>query len=164
MSTKSTTASSPAPGAVFVQFATRHLRVGWWSLLGFLTIGIGLEALHAFKVGMYLNVSSQTRRLMWTLAHAHGVLVAMVHIVFGLCLRGSGRARAGGEAGYEARWVRLASAFLTGALVLLPGGFFLGGVYTYGGDPGLGSLLVPLGGVLLFAGVFVVARHAAELG
>ena len=32
---------------------------------------------------------------------------------------------------------------LLGALVLLPLGFFLGGVFIYGGDPGIGVILVP---------------------
>ena len=59
-----------------------HLRVGWWSMLVFLTLGVVLEALHAFKAGFYLDVSQETRRLMWTLAHAHGTLFGLVHIAF----------------------------------------------------------------------------------
>ena len=54
--------------------ARLHLRFGWWSLLVFMTLGLMLEALHAFKMGVYLDVSSETRRLLWTLAHAHGAL------------------------------------------------------------------------------------------
>jgi len=46
----------------------RHLYFGWWTPLIFLTVGLALEALHAFKVGAYLKVSHETRRLMWTLA------------------------------------------------------------------------------------------------
>ena len=42
-----------------------HLRVGWWSLLVFLTVGIVLETLHGFKVGFYLDVGNDTRRMMW---------------------------------------------------------------------------------------------------
>jgi len=61
-----------------------HLRVGWWSLLVFLTLGLVLEALHGFKLGWYLDVSNQTRPLMWTQAHAHGTLLAMVNIAFAL--------------------------------------------------------------------------------
>src|SRR5687767_2952499 len=63
-------------------YLRRHLRFGWWSLLIFLTLGIVLEGLHAFKVGGYLNVSNSTRRLLWTLAHAHGTALALVHIAF----------------------------------------------------------------------------------
>ena len=40
----------------------RHIRVGWWSLLVFLSLGIVLETLHGFKIGWYLDTSSATRR------------------------------------------------------------------------------------------------------
>jgi hypothetical protein len=33
--------------------------------------------------------------------------------------------------------------------VLLPTGFLLGGLFVYGGDPGVGVVLVPVGGALL---------------
>jgi len=33
----------------------------------------------------------------------------------------------------------------------MPSGFFLGGLFIYAGDPGLVILLVPVGGILLFA-------------
>ncbi len=55
------------------------------------------------------------------------------------------------------------SASLIGASILLPGGFFLGGIAFYGGDPGLGILLVPVGAVLLIAAVFAVARGSTRL-
>lgn len=127
----------------------RHLRFGWWSLLVFLTLGIALEAMHGFKIGWYLDVSNATRRLMWTLAHTHGTLLALVHIAFALSLPflATDRER-------PRRW---ASASLYGASVLLPGGFFLGGVVVHGGDPSLGILLLPVGAVLLFVGVLMSA-------
>jgi predicted GNAT family N-acyltransferase len=40
----------------------------------------------------------------------------------------------------------------------LPGGFLLGGLFTHGGDPGLGILLVPFGAVLLFSAIWLMAR------
>jgi hypothetical protein len=46
--------------------------------------------------------------------------------------------------------------------VLLPLGFMLGGVWTFGGDPGLGVLLVPPGGVLLLLAAVVMARALAR--
>ena len=120
-----------------VDYAGRHLRFGWWSLLVFLCVGFVLELLHGFKAGFYLDVTNETRRLMWTLAHAHGVLLGLVHIAFALCLRvfpdlGDGHRR-------------VVSRCLMGASVLLPGGFFAGGVRLYGGDPGLGVAVVPVG-------------------
>jgi hypothetical protein len=129
----------------------RHLRFGWWSLLLFATLGLVLESLHGFKVRAYLDVSNETRRLMWTLAHAHGTLLGIIHIVFGLTLRG-GTAHALANQ-------RLISASLYAASVLLPGGFFLGGVAFYAGDPGVGVLLVPAGAVLLLYAIFGIARR-----
>jgi hypothetical protein len=133
-----------------VDYARRHLRFGWWSLLVFATLGLVLESLHGFKVRAYLDVSNETRRLMWTLAHAHGTLLAVVHIVFGLTIRGVPERSALHQG--------LISTSLIGASLLLPGGFFLGGVVFYSGDPGLGVLLVPVGAVLLLTAVFLVAR------
>ena len=52
---------------------------------------------------------------------------------------------------------KLASACLMAASLLLPGGFFLGGLVIYHGDPGLGILLVPLGALMLFVSVLVAA-------
>ncbi len=131
-------------------YAVRHRRFGWWALLCFLTLGITLEALHGFKVGWYLDVSNSTRRLLWTLAHAHGVLLALVNLMFAVTLRAFPEVRGG--------WCRLASPCLLAANVLLPGGFFLGGLYVYAGDPGLGIVVAPLGSLLLFAAVLLTAR------
>jgi len=132
-------------------YARRHLRIGWWSLLCFATVGLVLEMLHGFKVRAYVDVSNETRRLMWTLAHAHGTLLSLVHVIFGLSLRTATESSVPN--------VSLISSCLIGASVLLPGGFFLGGIVVYGGDPGLGVLLVPVGAALLLAAVFFIARH-----
>jgi hypothetical protein len=134
-------------------YARRHLRIGWWSLLCFATVGLVLEMLHGFKVRAYLDVSNETRRLMWTLAHAHGTLLSLVHVIFGLTLRTAAESLE--------RNVRLISSCLIGASILLPGGFFLGGIVVYGGDPGLGVLLVPVGAALLLAAIFFIASQAA---
>ena len=133
-----------------IDYAQRHVRFGWWSLLVFATAGLVLETFHGFKVRAYLDVSNETRRLMWTLAHAHGTLLAVVHVIFGLTLR-SGLVP-------PDRNVKPISLALIGASVLLPGGFFLGGIAFYSGDPGLGVLLVPFGAVLLLAALFSIAR------
>ena len=44
-----------------------------------------------------------------------------------------------------------------GASVLVPFGFFLGGLRTHGGDPSIGALLVPPGGVLLLIALALAA-------
>jgi hypothetical protein len=133
------------------QIGARHLSVGWWALLVTLLSGVVLEALHGFKVGAYLDVGHETRRLMWTLAHAHGALLSLVNVAFGLTAKAAPRA-AGGS---------LASPCLLAALVLLPVGFFAGGFGVQGGDPGLGVLLVPIGAVPLAVGVASIARRLA---
>ena len=55
--------------------------------------------------------------------------------------------------------LRIASLCLCAAACLLPLGFFLGGLFVYPPDPGLGIALVPIGGVFLFTGVALVARQ-----
>lgn len=127
----------------------RHLAVGWLTLLVFLTLGIALEALHAFKLSFYLDADHESRRLGLRLAHAHGVLLGLVHVAFAATLRHAARVlpRA-----------RLSSRLLSAATVLLPGGFLLGGLFARGGDPGLGILLVPAGALCLFVAVALVVR------
>ncbi len=141
--------SSPATIAT-VNYPQRHLRLGWWALLVFLTLGIALEAFHGFKLGWYLDVSNETRRLMWTLAHAHGTLLGLLNFAFSLT--------AYLVPTWPARSRSLASNCLFAATLLIPGGFFLGGVVCYAGDPGLGILLVPLGAASLFVAGFLAAR------
>jgi hypothetical protein len=125
----------------------RHLRIGYAGLAVFVTLGGLLEAFHGFKVGFYLDADSETRRLMWRLAHAHGTLLSVLHVVYALTVKAvPGAARP------------LASGTLTAALLLVAGGFFAGGVSVHGGDPGLGVLLVPAGFVALLASVVVTVR------
>jgi hypothetical protein len=127
----------------------RHLAVGWWGLLVFLSLGTVLEALHGFKVGLYLDVGNDARRLTWTLAHAHGTLLSLLNIAYALTLR-----RISDHPPVPA-W---SSGALVAATLLIPAGFLLGGVFVHGGDPGLGVVLVPIGAGLLFAAVWAVAR------
>jgi len=143
--TEGTTIECEAPSG----FGRLHLVVGWWGLLLFLVLGMVLEALHAFKIGWYLNVGNEARRLMFTLGHAHGALLSVINIVFGLCVVQLSSLR-------EDR-MALASRCLLAGTVLLPGGFLLGGVYIFGGDPGLGIFLVPAGAGLLILAVLLVA-------
>ena len=135
-------------------YAFKHLRFGWWSLLVFLTLGLTLELMHGFKLRMYLDVSNETRRLLWTLAHAHGARFGLIHIVFGLFLQTLPN--------MELRRLSEISTSLIAASLLLPGGFFLGGLKIYGGDPGLGILAVPAGALALIFGVYGVAREFAR--
>jgi hypothetical protein len=128
----------------------RNLRFGWWSLLVFLSLGGALEALHGFKIGWYVDVGNEMRRLMFTLAHAHGTLLALLNVAAGLTVRNVERFELRPSISFALIW----------AAILLPAGFFLGGIVTYSGDPGLGVWLVPIGAALLF---YSIARIAFDL-
>jgi predicted phage tail protein len=58
---------------------------------------------------------------------------------------------------------RLIFRTLVGASLLLPGGFFLGGVVFYAGDPGLAVVLTPIGAGLLLLAVYLIARLTATV-
>lgn len=133
----------------------RHVCFGWWALLCFVALGIVLELMHGFKVGWYLEPAFETRRLMWTLGHAHGTLLAVLNIVFGVSMH----VVVGRLKGRD-RW---ASPCLMGATILLPGGFFAGGLLTYQGDPGVGIVLVPVGAFFLFVGVLLAGLSVSKI-
>ena len=130
----------------------RNLRFGWWSLVIFLSLGGALEALHGFKIGWYVDVGNEVRRLMFTLAHAHGTALAVVNIAAGLTARHF----------KDFDFRPSVSISLIWAGILFPVGFFLGGVVTYGGDPGLGIWLVPVAAILLFYAVLSIALSVSK--
>lgn len=127
----------------------RHLRFGWLSLLCFLVLGLALEGLHGLKLRWYLDAGNDTRRLLLTLGHAHGSLLGLVHIAYAASIAISGRA--------ADAWPAWTSGALAAASLLLPGGFLLGGLFIHGGDPGLGIVLAPIGGLLLCGAVARIA-------
>lgn len=146
----------PADESGTTRICAMHLRIGWWALLAYLSLGVVLESMHGFKIRWYLDVSNETRRMMWTLAHTHGTLLSIVHIAFAMTMSRLPEWRGVGPV--------LASRCLVAALILLPLGFLLGGVFIHGGDPGLGILLVPPGALLLVVAVFLVARATSRSG
>lgn len=131
------------------QLTRTHLSFGWWALAVFTLLGLVLEGAHGLKLGWYLDVSNATRRLCFTLGHAHGTLLGLLNLAFALCLPKGKLSRLS-----AAR----ASFSLRAATVLMPLGFLLGGVSFYAGDPGIGIVLVPPGGVLLVYALVVIAR------
>ncbi len=145
-----------APKELRQSIARRHHVIGWWGLLAFLTLGIVLETMHGFKVGWYLDSSHRIRRLLFTLAHTHGTLLALINIAFAFGVTTFGT--------WANRPLRIASFLLIDALVLLPLGFFLGGLDHTETDPGPGVLLVPLGAFCLLGGVALVAWAATRKG
>jgi len=130
----------------------RHLRHGWWALFAFITLGVVLETLHGFKIGWYLDADADIRRLMLTLAHAHGTLLALVNIAAGVTLRVVD--------GFDLE-KNVSRALIWGSIVM-PVGFFLGGVVIHDGDPGLGVLLVPVGAFMLVYSAACIARSLSN--
>ena len=131
----------------------RHLRLGWGALCVFAVLGLVLEGFHGIKLRAYLDASNDTRRLMFTLAHAHGTLLGAVQVLFAVTL-----ATRPGLLGPAAPFV---SRCLIAAGGLMPAGFLAGGVWAYAGDPGPGIVLVPMGAVLL---VVALARITVACG
>lgn len=116
----------------------RTVATGFFLLAIFMPMGLTFEALHALKIQVYLG--SSMRREMWTLAHAHGGILGILCLVYGSVAE---------------RWLAVArrresiARILRWGAILMPLGFFLGGVANHEGDPSLGILLVPVGGLLL---------------
>ena len=129
----------------------RHLRFGWWGLFVFAGLGLVLESLNGLRVDYYMNVANETRRHMFTLAHAHGTLLSLVNLGFAFTL--------GTPFGARIRNIKTPSACLLGALILLPAGFFTGGLVIYDGDPGLGIVMVPVGALLLIVAALLIVRR-----
>lgn len=135
------------------QLVYLHRVYGWSALFISLTFGFALEGLLGFKtVSLLLD---PIRREFWSLAHFHGALLALLNLVY-------------------VHWAehetlnpaqrRLASRTLIIGSLLLPLGFFLGGLIHYEGDPGVGIFLVPIGAILILYTVGLQALAAWRRG
>jgi hypothetical protein len=125
------------------------LVVGWALLAVSLPLGLTLEALHAMKVPVYLG--SELRRELWTLAHAHANLLALLCLAFAAV--GERSVPDAQRRGAIARWLWFGA-------IAMPLGFFLGGVLNSEGDPSLFELLGPAGGVALLVALVRAALSA----
>jgi len=132
-----------------VDLRARHYDFGWKAIFVFLALGLLLETLHGLKVDWYLSASMSTRRHMWTLAHAHGTLLGLINIAFASYIPWVIERRGGIHP-----WT---SRLFIASTVLMPAGFFLGGIGFYAGDPSLGIFLAPVGGLLLMVAVYLCA-------
>ncbi len=130
------------------QISRMHVRVGLWSLAAFVMLGAALEVFHAYKSPFYLDAGHETTRLLLRLAHAHGTLLSLVQIAYGLIVHARPAAAS-----------RIASGAFLASLALVPAGFLLGGVFARGADPGLAIALVPPGAVALIAALVIAARR-----
>ncbi len=98
------------------------------------SFGLLLETAHAFKWSYYLD--APVVRLMFTLAHAHGLGLALVVLVHALQPDPRGR-----------------RALMLGA-VLMPLGFFAGAFGVFESDPGVGVALAPVGALFVLLGLW----------
>lgn len=114
------------------------IRQGWISLGAWILFGILIEGFIGFRSPALLDDS--VRRDMFRLAHAHGTLLNLVLIAAAICARLD-----------LIRLGSVASLGLRCAVVLLPAGFLLAGIWHFKDDPGLAIVLVPVGAVLLLA-------------
>jgi hypothetical protein len=85
-------------------------------------------------------LSNPIRREMWRLAHTHGTLMTLVFLAY-VHFRGIAKKQ------HE-------NMMFIGAL-LMPVGFFLGGIVTTEIDPFVGVFLVPIGGLLFVLGLLL---------
>lgn len=124
------------------------LRLGFLLLAISLSLGVSLEALHGFKVQAYM--ASEMRRELWRLAHAHGTLLGILCLVF---------ASLAPRHIAEPSQRSISRQIMAGA-VLMPLGFFVGGILNSEGDPSIGIVLVPVGAALLIVALVRSAIHA----
>lgn len=124
---------------------------GWYLLAVSLPAGLTLEALHALKIQVYLG--STMRRELWTLAHAHGNVLGVLCLTF---------AAVADRFLVDAALVARSARFLRIGSVLMPLGFFAGGILNFEGDPSLAVLLVPVGGLCLLYSLVSAARAAGS--
>ena len=131
--------------------ARRCRRFGWTALAAWSLFGLALEAAHGFKLAVFLD--DQLRHTLLRLAHAHGVVLALVVLAFG---SGAGALYADDP---PAKARRTGALIRAGALVV-PLGFALSAVAPHEADPGFPVLLVPAGAVLLIGGLARAALRA----
>lgn len=123
------------------------VRQGWISLALWMSFGLLVEGLIGFRIPALLD--DPVRREMFRLAHAHGTLFNVVLIVAAIGARLE-----------LVTLTRLASRTMRLAVVLLPGGFLLGGIWHFKDDPGFGVWLVPVGAVLMIFSALLLALSA----
>jgi hypothetical protein len=109
-------------------------RFGWLSLALWASIGVALEAGHAFKIAAYLD--DDLARMLLRLAHAHGVGLALVVLAYSV-------------AGAKVHTRRTPGILLRIGAFILPLGFGLGAFGHSESDPGAGIALVPIGAALV---------------
>lgn len=122
----------------------RLLFQGWLGLTMWMSFGLLLESLMAYKAPAYLD--DHLRRELFRLAHAHGSLFSIVLVIAALWART-----------VSARLSRPAVAGLRFGSAVMPLGFLAAGAWHPEGDPGFAIWLVPAGALPLIFGLISIA-------
>lgn len=128
------------PSKKYVQVAFQ----GWLSLALWMSFGLLIESLMAYKSPSYLD--DPLRRELFRLAHAHGSLFGVVLVIAAMWARSTGVTPSA-----------LAVLALRFGSVVMPVGFLFAGVWHPESDPGLAIWLVPSGAVPLIFGLISIA-------
>jgi hypothetical protein len=115
-----------------------HLRLGWTLIAIAFAAGLLLETLLGTKA--VVVAEDALRKELWSLAHFHAAFLGLLNLVYPRVSDARSRLPLLGS-------------------VLLPLGFFLGGIAHPEGDPSLAIWLAPIGAVLL---VYVATVHALK--
>jgi hypothetical protein len=127
------------------------LKQAWVSIAVWMTLGLLLEGLLAFRSPAYLQ--DEVRREMFRLAHSHGGVLNLLLLAAAYYIRM-----------YSPDITRAALPALQAGVILMPAGFLLGGLWHYDSDPGPGVFLAPIGGLMVIFGVvsFAVSVFSKE--
>jgi hypothetical protein len=117
---------------------------GWMSLALWMSFGLLLEGLMAYKSPAYLD--DPQRRELFRLAHAHGSLLGVVMVIAAMWARSAG-----------ARLSRLVVLAVRFGAAVMPIGFLVAGLWHPESDPGVAIWLVPAGALPLIFGLISIA-------
>lgn len=122
---------------------------GWFSLAFWLSAGLFLEGLIGFRAPAYLQ--DPTRRELFRLAHAHGAILSMLLLLVDL---------------YIVKNLIAPPPVVIWALrigvILMPAGFFVGGIWHYERDPNLLVIAAPIGGLLIIFAVISIGFYSLK--
>lgn len=122
----------------------RIAKQGWLSLAFWMSLGLLLESLMAYKAPGYLGDSQ--RRELFRLAHAHGSALGLLLVVVAIWKRT-----------VETTISRLTTFALRFGAGFLPIGFLTAGIWHPEGDPGLAIWLVPVSALAFIFGIISLA-------
>jgi hypothetical protein len=123
------------------------IKQAWISIAVWMTMGLLLEGLLAFRSPLYLQ--DDVRREMFRLAHSHGGVLNLLLLAAAFYVRI-----------YSPAIPVVALRAMQAGAILMPAGFLFGGLWHYDTDPGPGVFFAPVGGLMVIFGVIAIAVSA----